>query len=395
MAKRSTDIFGKYNYPNSVSLIEGGRHYFDTLAELIHTAKKIIHLQTYIYQNDETGIFIGNALKQAAARGVKVYVVLDGYASQSIDDAFVNDLRNAGIHFKFFEPLFKSRNFYFGRRLHHKIVVADDRFSLVGGINISNRYNDIDGAKAWLDFAILSEGPVSQELSVLCCKTWNGFLKSNKKYIPIEHDFNFGKAENELAKVRMRRNDWVKNKNEISKSYLEMFRYAKDEIIILCAYFIPGNAIRRSMVHAIKRGVKIKVIMTGLSDVNVAKNAERYMYAWLLRNKIEIFEYQANVLHGKVAVSDQQFVTMGSYNINDISAFASVELNLDIRNELYAQKVHNTLNQIIQQDCMPINNINYLAKLNVFKKLTSWIAYQFVRIVFYLFTFYFKQEKRA
>ncbi len=395
MAKRRSTLSGLYTYPNSVKLIKGGRDYFDTLLHLINSAGKIIHLQTYIYENDETGNLIGNALKDAVIRGVQVYLVIDGYASQSLDDEFIADLRNAGVHFKFFEPLFRSRSFYFGRRLHHKVIVTDDRFSLVGGINISNRYNDMKGEKAWLDFAILTEGPVSQELAVLCCKTWNGFLKSNRKYKPIPHHYEFTVEEETLAEVRMRRNDWVKNKNEISKTYLELFRSAKEEIIILCAYFIPGNAIRRSMVQAIKRGVKVKVIMTGMSDVKVAKNAERYMYAWLLRHKIEIYEYQENILHGKVAVSDQRFVTMGSYNINDISAFASIELNLDIRNELYGRAVHRTLNHVLQHECLHIDDANYLAKLNPVRKFISWISYQFVRIVFYLFTFYFRQEKKA
>ena len=395
MVKQSRNKTGNYTYPNSVKLIKGGRDYFDTLLHIIQSAQHIIHLQTYIYENDETGTLIGNALKEATSRGVAVYMVIDGYASQSLDNKFVTDLCAAGIRFKFFEPLFKSSNFYFGRRLHHKLIVADDRYSLVGGINISNRYNDMDGEKAWLDFAVLMEGPVSQELAVLCCKTWNGFLKSNKKYKPVPHNFNFATGENALAKVRMRRNDWVKNKNQISKSYLEMFRSAKNEIVILCAYFIPGNAIRRSMVQAVKRGVKIKVIMTGMSDVNIAKNAERFMYAWLLRHKIEIYEYQKNILHGKVAVSDQQFVTMGSFNINDISAFASIELNVDIQNELYGKIVYKTLNHIMQHECIQLDNANYIANLNPVRKFISWISYQFVRFVFYLFTFYFRQEKRA
>lgn len=395
MATRQNKKAGVYSYPNAVQLVKGGNHYFDTLIQLIGSASTIIHFQTYIFENDETGIEVGNALKSAAGRGVKVFLLLDGYASQSLDDHFIADLKNAGIHFKFFEPLFRSRSFYFGRRLHHKIVVLDDRYSLVGGINVSNRYNDIGHEKAWLDFAVLTEGPVSQELAVLCCKTWNGFLKSNQKYIPVPQSFHFNDTKNILAKVRMRRNDWVKNKNDISKSYREMFGTAKEDIIILCAYFIPGNVIRKSMVQAIKRGVKIKVIMTGLSDVNVAKNAERYMYAWLLRNKIDIYEYQQNVLHGKVAVCDKQFVTMGSYNINDISAFASIELNLDIRNEQYAEALYTNLTQIIKNDCVQINADNYLQKRNLFKKFTTWISYQFVRMVFYLFTFYFKQEKKS
>lgn len=393
MARTEQRLKNNYTYPNKVELIRAGKKYFDTMVSLIESATAFVHLQTYILEADETGHRVGEALKDAATRGVRVYVVVDGYASQNLPKSFVKSLENAGVRFKFFEPLFRSSKFYFGRRLHHKILVVDDTYSMVSGMNIADRYNDIHEKKAWLDFAVLVEGGISAQLAVLCWKTWNGYLPTGKKIRLLKKNFQFDIPEEEKCLVSMRRNDWVKNKNQISKSYLELFRDAEKEIVILCSYFIPGTAIRRSLRKSAQRGVRIRVIMTGMSDVTIAKNAERYLYAWLLRNNIDIYEYQTNVLHGKVAVSDKKWVTIGSYNINDISAFASVELNLNIRNEKFASLVYDNLQDIIENHCLHINVDAKLSRMGAYKKFISWCSYLFVRFVFYLFTFYFKQQK--
>src|SRR5690242_7000597 len=132
-----------YTTHNRVKLVRGGKPYFDCILSMIAEAKDTIHLQTYIYEDDETGQMIGQALKEAVKRNVKVYLLADGYASKSMSRSFIHELRAAGIHFRFFAPLFKGRHFYFGLRLHHKVMVVDTGSAIVGGINITNRYNDM------------------------------------------------------------------------------------------------------------------------------------------------------------------------------------------------------------------------------------------------------------
>ncbi|MGF2412550.1 phospholipase D-like domain-containing protein [Ferruginibacter sp.] len=383
----------KYSGENKVQLIHGGKQYFDLLIQLINQATESIHLQTYIYEDDETGILIANALKAAAKRNVLVHLLADGYASQHISKIFISELKEAGIHFRFFESIFKSKHFYFGRRMHHKIFVVDARFAVVGGVNISNRYNDMPGKPAWLDFALYNEGEVARELCVLCWKTWKGF-PVNMDITPCEEkqqQFNF--KQDQTSKVRMRRNDWVRRKNEISASYIEMFGHAQSHITIMCSYFLPGKIIRRLLSNAAKRGVKIKVIIAGPSDVMVAKNAERWMYDWLLRNNITLYEYQPAVLHAKVAVCDAGWLTLGSYNVNNISAYASIELNLDVRSKTLAVQMEEVLENIIQNDCVPITRETHLQRKNAFKQLVRWCSYQFIRLAFFTLTFYFKRER--
>lgn len=381
-----------FTVQNKVRLIRGGSGYFHALLRLINIAKESIHLQTYIYDDDETGKQVAAALKSAVQRKVEVYLMADGYASQALPGSFIDELKTAGIHFRFFEPLFKSQHFYFGRRMHHKVAVADAQVALVGGVNISNRYNDMPGKPAWLDFALYAEGEVAKELCVLCWKSWKGY-PMNMGITPCEEkQFRFDIIPAERSEVRMRRNDWVRRKNQISSTYVEILRSARSEVTILCSYFLPSGFIRRQMVNAIKRGVNIRVIAAGVSDVKVAKNAERWLYDWLLRNGIELYEYQKNVLHGKMAVCDELWITVGSYNINNISAYASIELNLDVRNPAFAKNCRQTLQQIIEEDCIRITPEQHQRTNNIFKQFIRWASYQFIRSVFYLSTFYFRHK---
>lgn len=392
MPARKRKVANTYTDNNYVRLIRGGKEYFDALVQLIDSAKENIHLQAYIYDDDETGILIAGALKKAAQRNVSVYVIVDGYASQVLSRSFVKDMRQAGIHFRFFEPIFKSRYFYFGRRMHHKIAVVDAKYALVGGVNIADRYNDLPGKPAWLDFALYLEGEIAAELCVLCWKTWNGY-PLNMPITPCEEKKPVVDiAIENRSEVRMRRNDWVRRKNEISASYIQMFRTAKKEVTVLCSYFLPGKIMRQQIQYALSRGVNIRIVAAGISDVSLAKNAERWLYDWLLRNKIELYEYQQNVLHGKLAVCDDTWMTIGSYNINDISAFASIELNLDVRDTKFVPVVREKIEAIIKNDCRPITTDELVRTKNIFKQFIRWCSYEFIRIVFHLFTFYFKRR---
>ena len=378
---------------NKIQLIKSGATYFDLLIKIISQAKEIIHLQTYIFENDFTGKLVIEALKIAARNKIKIYVLVDGYASQNFSKNLINSLKKEKIHFRFFKPFFKNNNFYFGRRLHHKMIVVDAKYALVGGINIADRYNDVTNIDAWLDFAVFIEGPMATELNILCWKTWNGFKSNYVLKSTIERNVIFNFNDNETSLCKISRNDWVRSKNEISTAYKEIFENAQQEITIICSYFIPGKIIRKQMKIAIKNGVKIRLILANQCDVKIAKNAERWMYDWLLRNNVEIYEYQPTVLHAKMCVVDAVFVTVGSYNINDISAYASIELNIDINDHKFAKNVTQTLNTIITNDCILVTKEIYLKSNTIFKKLQNWISYKIFRITLFLFTFYFKQQE--
>lgn len=377
---------------NKVKLIKGGKEYFDLLVQLISSAQHSIHLQTYIYDDDETGAAVATALKNAAQRNVKVFVLADGYASQVMGKRFIENLRAAGVYFRFFEPILKNRYFYFGRRLHHKVVVADGITALVGGRNITNRYNDLNGRPAWLDFALLVQGPVVQQLCDVCVKTWIGQSQKRTAVWCEENSFTSAAADCNSA-VRVRLNDWVRRHNEISGTYIEMLRKAKKEVTIFCSYFLPGRFMRRLLAGAAKRGVVIKVVTAGPSDVLLAKYAERWLYDWLLRNNIQLYEYQPTVLHAKIAVCDSEWLTVGSYNINNISAYASIELNADVYDAAFAAGVQQQLDGIIQQQCIAITKAFHRSHKNIFRQFIRWASYEMIRLIFFTVTFYYKPKK--
>jgi cardiolipin synthase len=276
--------------------------------------------------------------------------------------------------------------------MHHKIFVVDARYAVVGGINISNRYNDIGDTPAWLDMALFVEGEVAQQLCVLCWKTWKSF-PINMGITPCEEmNLDFSYLAEQPCRIRIRRNDWVRRKNEISSTYAQMIRFAKSEITILCSYFLPGKVIRRLLSEAALRGVKVTIITAGPSDVMLSKRAERWLYDWLLRNNIDLYEYQPTVLHAKVAVCDGRLLTIGSYNVNDLSAYASIELNLDVQNEELTQSMRNVIEKIIEKDCKLITKAEYYKTKNLIRQFSRWLSYKLIRLVFHMLTFYYKQK---
>ena len=381
-----------YSVQNKIKLVRGGKPYFDQVIEMINRAKEIIQFQVYIFDYDETGKAVIEALMSAAKRQVRVYLMADGYASQKLPRSFILEADQSGIHFRFFEPLFKSRNSYFGRRMHHKVIVVDNRFALVGGVNVSNHYNDLPAQPGWLDFALFMEGEVVHELCRVCEEIWNGYLPVKPVHLCSNKGVSFNIPSGEYCEVRVRRNDWITKKNQVSRSYIEMFKKAEDHIIMMSGYFLPGPVIRRNMKRAAARGVKIKLILAGISDVMVAKYAERYMYNWIFRNDIELFEYKPCVLHGKVATYDKKWATIGSYNVNIISAYASLELNMDVNNPKFAGMLDDTMEKIIQNDCVQVTKENFSSHNGIFSKAWELICYWFVRMLFYLFTINFKQR---
>ncbi len=164
-----------FNPQNRVKFIHGGKEFFDTLEKMLDEAGKVIHFQTYIFSDDGTGKRIKDALVRASERGVRVYLLCDGYAT-GFSDAWIREFLESGIYFRYFEPLFSGKKFYFGRRLHHKVVVCDERFSLVGGINISDRYHGTrSGRKDRLlpRFIPFAAGYGTGKVPEAYCPTWN------------------------------------------------------------------------------------------------------------------------------------------------------------------------------------------------------------------------------
>jgi len=380
-----------FTYANQVRLIKGGLAFFEMLEALINQAKNTIYFQIYIFDEDDTGRRIAHALIAAAKRNVAVHLLLDGYASKGLSTAFVQEMKDAGVHFRWFTLYVKNRKFYLGRRLHHKVIVIDSKESLVCGLNISDRYNDMPESIAWLDWAAYVVGEASIELEQVCKRrikdNSSRALHKESGLIQIDEDSKLGCA------IKINQNDWVARKSEITKSYLQMLKSASSKIVIMSPYFLPGRAFRKLLRQATQRGVKVQLILAGMSDISLSKYGERYLYDWLMRYNIQIYEYQNSVLHGKIASCDGHWTTVGSYNVNNLSAYASIELNLEIKNDAFAKNVEETLESIIEKECVQITKKVYKAEINFLKRILQGAAYNVLRFMLVLFTFRKKQQE--
>ena len=343
---------------------------------MIDNAESTIHLQTYIFDDDETGNRVLEGLIKASARGVKVFMLLDSYGSQHLSAAAIARLIDSGIFVRKFKTFFKTRRFYLGRRLHHKIVVVDSFKSTVGGINISNRYNDTVEGPAWLDWALYVEGDVGEALEDICKSRLRLKYRSESKVPSVKGN----------CSVRISVNDWVRRKHQIYSSYLDMIANAKSEIMIMSAYFLPGRQFRKSVAAAVKRGVNVTVILTGDTDVFLMKYAERFMYRWLFDQHIRVYEYRKTILHAKLALCDENWMTVGSFNINNLSAFASVELNLDIENKECVCEAKARILDVIEKDCVLVTEKKFEKKYNAFHRTVHRASYQLFRFLFFLST---------
>lgn len=386
-----------YTGKNKVQLVQGGQEYFALLEQLIDKAQHTVYVLVYIFDDDRTGTQIADALKRAAGRGVKAYLLVDGYGAR-MSRPFMQELKAAGVKFRRFNPLFRSKHFYIGRRMHIKLVVADAIYALVGGRNIADYYNDLPGRSAWLDMALYIEGEAVPGLERVCIRSWNSMLDPiiKARATPMgDADKRIAALDiKETCRVAVRRNDWVRANTEILSTYYAMFRTAKEEIVILGSYFLPGYKMRRYMERAAGRGVRIKVVVTGVSDIMMAKYAERYLYRWMLRKNIEVYEYTRNVLHAKAAVADHRLMTIGSFNVNNLSAHVSIELNVNIDNKKFVSGVQEHFNHIITHDCMQVTD-EWYSKSTLWRRLMERCAYEALRLMLYITTFYYKKEQPA
>lgn len=371
----------KNNLPfKSVQLVHSGDDYFSRLERIINDAVTEIHIQTYIFDNDATGKRILFALKKALNRQVKVYLLLDGFGSLSFPNEISKEFRQAGGHIRFFSPLFSASSFYIGRRLHKKVVVADGKVALIGGINIANRYHGTSNTKPWLDFAIEINSPIAKDIQSHCKANYYKKKSALRKTI-----FPTFEAE-EKVMIQILQNDWLNRKSEISEAYIQAVSEAKEKVIIVGSYFLPGRKLTNALLEASKSKVKIQLILSGVSDLPMTRRASCYLYSKLLRHNIELYEWNQSVLHGKAMVVDGSWSTIGSFNLNNLSSYASIEMNVGIESPAFAALFEEELQEILLQ-CQRITPESFQTRNTISSKISNALSYYITRGVEIIVTY--------
>jgi cardiolipin synthase len=367
-----------YRGGHSIELLRSGENFFSACERVIDSAKQYIHFQTYIVDDDETGRRITDSLIRASERGVRVYFLLDAYGGNSFSKELIDKVEKAGILFRLFSPGLISKDFQLSLRLHHKVLLADGDTVIIGGMNIADRYHGKKDSKEWLDFAILINGPECAHVLFILKRLWN------KAFIPrrersretMHHPLHFEQD----VKLKILQNNWYRNKIEILKSYRSALKHAQYRMTIFASYFLPGRNERRLLRNASRRGVDIKIVLSAESDAPVFKRATNFLYDFILRNNITIYEYLPSNLHAKVATVDGNWVTIGSYNMNHLSDYGSIEMNADILDVHFAEEFEKILLGIIGKDCRQVTFEEYKKRKTWLFQLTDWFSYQMIRI---------------
>jgi cardiolipin synthase len=167
---------------------------------------------------------------------------------------------------------------------------------------------------------------------------------------------------------------------EIMKSYRSAVRHAQERVVILASYFLPGRNERKLLKNASLRGVDITIVLAAESDAPMFDKATHFLYDFILRSKIKIYEYLPSNLHAKVATVDGKWSTVGSYNLNHVSDYASIEINVGILDEPFAQKFEELLRTIIKNDCRQVTFEEFNRRRTWLSRLSGWFSYQMIRL---------------
>jgi cardiolipin synthase len=342
----------RWKADNAVKLLENGVQLFPALCEAFDHATISIHLETYIFRLDVAGKKILHHLKLAALRGVKVRVVLDGFGCAEQDQEIQTALQTAGALCRIYRPEPKS----FGlngfdtlrlRRLHRKIVIIDSTTAFLGGINFEDDYSENDptirSTDPRFDFAVEVTGPVVQDAIHALDILWLRLVRTHRKtrIRPPRHQPDSAlPAGNITAALVLRDN--LRFRKSIESAYLTAIAAAKHDIVIANAYFLPGHALRKSLIAAVNRGVRVRLLLQGKIEYQLQYHATRWIYDQFLKQGVEIYEYIPSFLHAKVAVMDD-WATVGSSNLDPFSLLLAREANLMIQDAVFAAQLRQSL----------------------------------------------------
>jgi len=322
----------KFSFATRVQLLWKGRDSFQTLFDAVHRAEKLICLQFYIFKNDETGIALSELLKQKSREGVKVYILYDHFGSFGTPRSFWKELRLAGIQIRASHPFKWTAPFNYVHRDHRKLIVIDSRKAFTGGLNIANEYSGFHlrrRSRGWRDTGILVEGPIVNELFDTFKKSWTTW--GGEK---IDAQETHNQAREKIQENSIPALPIFVYSGKGRKRMRALLRYSIDHaqtsILLTTAYFIPSRRLIERLETAVRRGVKVSLLVPGKSDVPAASYAGRAFFSRLLKAGIEIYTYLGEMLHAKTYLFDECWGIIGSTNLDYQSLIYNDEGNIGI-----------------------------------------------------------------
>jgi len=404
---------------HAIDLLKGGEALFAALVAAIDAARAEVLLESYIFEFAGAPLAVAEALERAAARGLRVRVIVDGIGTGDIPAGWKLRWTEAGVQWRVYNPargwrvLMPQR----WRRLHRKLAVVDARVVFCGGINLLDDYRDPNHGKLdepRFDFAVRVTGPLVADAHETMTRLWLR-LKATRE----ARHFDFAKAfetvraashagtdmndphigaknldagdahaaaragDGLLAGLVLRDN--LRFRKRIEHFYRYAIGQAKNEIIIANAYFVPGVALQRALLRAAKRGVKVTLLLQGRYEYFMQHHTSRAMYGVLLAAGIEIIEYEPSFLHAKVAVFDGPqgaIATVGSSNLDPISLLLAREANVFVRDDAFAAELRGHLLHAVETTGARIDSSAHMKRPFTVRSL-AWIAYGLMRVALF------------
>jgi cardiolipin synthase len=349
---------------NRVDLLQGGDALFPRMCEDIAAAQHEVWLATYIFHNDPAAQRVADALLAAAARGVAVHVVVDGFGTIKSMAAVRAMFAGSAVQLEVFRPLDRWYSWLQPgqlRRLHQKLCVCDTQVAFVGGINIIDDRNDLNhgwGDAPRLDFAVRIQGALAESVLATARAMWarahlaRGWRQEVRDLARSSQPVR--EAMGLLRQLRVRRRgapaesrqpmcaaflvrDNLRQRRAIERSYIDAIRGARQQLDIAVPYFYPAQGLRNALRRAARRGVRVRLLLQGKVDYRIAALAAQALYDEMRSTGIRIYEYTPAFLHAKVAVVDGDWATVGSSNIDPLSLLLNLEANVVVRDAGFAQ----------------------------------------------------------
>jgi cardiolipin synthase len=321
---------------NRIDTLLNGSQIFPAMLAAIRSAKKSITFETYIYWSGEVGKRFASSLGDRARSGVHVHLLLDWVGSSKIDPKLLDSMRTAGVEIEKYHP----PNWYaltkFNNRTHRKLLVVDGRIGFTGGVGIADEWDgNAEDPSHWRDTHFRIEGPAVAQMQAAFLDNWlkvTGAVLDGPDYFPAET-----RSGDEVAQVFKSSRDG--GSESMHLMYLLSSVAATRSIDLSMAYFVPDELSESALVDALKRGVKLRMILPGpYTDTEVLRTASHAKWGRLLQAGAEIYEFQPTMFHCKVMIVDGLWTTVGSTNFDNRSFRLNDEANLNVLGAEFAAR---------------------------------------------------------
>jgi len=332
---------------NKVRILKNGEEKFPAVKQAIKDAEDHIHIEYYIFSNDDVGGELADLLIQKAKEGVRVRIIVDGVGSLGFRRKFFKKLRSGGVEIHEFMPvLFPSFTSKINYRNHRKIIVIDGKIGFTGGINLDDRYlNNGKHTLFWRDTHLMLEGESVKTLQFLFMLSWQFItgkeLNEGPNYFPT-----FKNKGSQPVQINASGPDW--ELASIMESFLLAFNAAEESIRITTPYFIPTESIMNALSTLTKSGVHVQLMIPYQSDSWIVQAASMSYVKQLLRLGIEVYFYKKGFIHAKVIIIDDNFASIGTSNMD----YRSFDLNYEVNTYLYDTQLISTLHAQFEEDLL-------------------------------------------